>query len=357
MRKTHYKKSGVSRTMEWLDLSPKIQTEFSKNFLACEVDYLQYTCYKISEPLKNFYQILGFTGTIDTDNSNVEINEKKNMTLTHNETRLWHAYMLTFLSPWFPPIPIASIEVYNPNKKWAIKSEWKIVFYGAYFVFREIIAEEVDEVIRFHNTVELGTILQTQKSETPVYKRTRVDIAVDVKLPVSQKWLKKYIRPHKNSKQVAKPYNYRPELGGWQSISYIPNIGKGIWIRIYNKILDIRAKRKESWYPNYGNEENPIVTRIELIYGGDAATDTIENLLNYTKFRIMGKNETQIKRKIRPKSVYSPLSAFNYFKRYAKNHGKELHEVLYDITQMLLQEEEKNKDFSNPLINMQAIVI
>lgn len=74
--------------MEWLKIPPKKQQEFSKNFLAIDIDYLQYTCYKISEPLRNLYTLLGFSGQIDLDNSNIEYNYNQNLALTHTDTKM-----------------------------------------------------------------------------------------------------------------------------------------------------------------------------------------------------------------------------------------------------------------------------
>lgn len=37
---------------------------------------------------------------------------------------------------------------------------------------------------------------------------------------------------------------------------------------------------------------------------------------------------------VNPCSVYSPISAHTYMLRYAKNHGKELDEVLCDVIQI-----------------------
>ena len=236
MRKTHNEKRWISRTMEWLKIPAQKQREFSENFLSIDIDYLQYTCYKISEPLKNLYNILGFTGQIDTDNSNHEYNFNQNLCLAHHDTKMWHAYMIYFMSVGFPSIPIGSVEVYNPNRVKTLGTEWKIVLYGAYFRFLDILKEEAPEVVRFTNTLELGTIVQHQKNEKPVYKRTRVDVAIDITLPVDQKFMTKYIKPHKNSKQVVKPYNYQYETWkyhncGFQSLAYISRLGQWIWIR------------------------------------------------------------------------------------------------------------------------------
>ena len=364
MRKTHYKKTGVSRTMWWLKIPKKNQQEFKQNFLNISVDYLQYTCYKISEPLKAIYA-MWFSGETDMDNSNVEFHPDYTLSLENKATKMGHAYTLVFMSPWFKPIPIASIEVYNPNRVKTLGTEWKIVFYGAFFVFYDIIKEEAPQVIRFANAIELWTIVWTrnyeqtehfrtyvtgwkpikkQITEKPVYKRTRVDIAVDVSVSVNQLWLSKFIEPHKTSNSVPKPYNHRPELWGWQSLNYMPRLGQCIWIRVYNKKLDIEKKHKQSWYPEYMKLDKP-VTRIEVVYSWESAQDKIDNLINFTKFRILDDEEVKINRKYRPKSTYSAQSAYVYFSRYSKNHGKELHEVLRDVCKMAIQEQEKEEEY------------
>lgn len=49
-----------------------------------------------------------------------------------------------------------------------------------------------------------------------------------------------------------------------------------------------------------------------------------------------------MKRLNKPKSQYSPLSAYEYFKRYAKNHGKSLKQVLDDVTCLMIVEDQKD---------------
>lgn len=89
------------------------------------------------------------------DNSNVEYNFNLNLSLVHNDTKMGHAYQVTFLTPGFAPIPIFSVEVYNPNRVKTLGTQGKIVFYGAFFVFNEILQEEAPEVIRYANAIEL----------------------------------------------------------------------------------------------------------------------------------------------------------------------------------------------------------
>lgn len=348
-----------SRTMEWLKIPDKTKLEFRKNLININIDYLQYTCYNIKEPLKLIYNILWFDWTIDSDNSNIEYNYKNTLSLLRNQTKMWYAYTVIFLSPWFAPIPVINIEVYNEDKEKFLKTQGKIVFYWAYFVFEEILKDEAPEVIRFYNFIKneakdknfKNTIfVKNQDNQKPIYKVTRVDIALDINQKISQQWLTKYIQPHKNSKHTVKPYNWQTLENsywlykGFQSFSYIPKISQGINIRIYNKILDIQAKNKTSWYPEYWlNKKYKDVTRIELIYWWDSARDTLDNLINYSKHRILWDMQTQLNRPTKPKSEYSPLSAYEYFKRYAKNHGKTLREVLNDVTTICITEEEKDK--------------
>lgn len=344
-----------SRTMEWLKIPKKVQREFRENVIAMNVDFMQYTCYKISEPLKNLYNILWFNWEIiDSDNSSILHNNKQNLSLNKIDTAHGYAYSIIFHSPGFAPLPIVSIEVYNEDKVKFLKTEWKIVFYGAYFVFRELLAEEAPEVLRFHNSIEAASMIKVQKVENSqgkklfeksLYKRTRVDIATDIALPMSKKWLSTYIQPHKNSKTAPRMYNYDPLTEIFQSVAYIPRLTQWIGIRIYNKVLDIHNKNKQSWHPTYWTDKNPIVTRLEIIYSWDTAQNTIENLMNYTKHRLFGDDQIKLKRHIRPKSQYSPLSAYEYFKRYAKNHGKSLKEVLDDVTCLMLIEEQKDLEY------------
>lgn len=60
-QKNQPKIRGNSRTMEWLQLPQKVQKEFRDSLIAMEVDFMQYTCYKIAEPLRNLYNIVGFS--------------------------------------------------------------------------------------------------------------------------------------------------------------------------------------------------------------------------------------------------------------------------------------------------------
>ena len=105
-------------------------------------------------------------------------------------------------------------------------------------------------------------------------------------------------------------------------------------------------KNKKFLYPEYG-EKFKNVMRIEMIYAWDFAQNDLFDLIKYTKHRILWDFEVAIQKRSQPKSEYSPLSAYNYFKRYAKNYGKTLIEVLDDVTAICITEERKDIEYKN----------
>jgi len=328
--------------MEWLKLSEKIKTNHSTNLIRQKTDYEQYACYDISHSLKLLYE-MGFDTSIDTDNSNVSYTDDYTLALSLQDTAKGTAFMLTFLSPWFAPLPVLSLETYKDSYVKLLKSEGKLVFYGAYFSFEDILLEEAPQVVRFKNQIQLSTVVSTSDykwhKENTLYKRTRLDYAFDITLPVHQKWMKHYIVPHKNSKTAVKPYNYQKELWGWQSLSYLGGPNFSIGIRIYNKVLDIQSKKKQSWYPDYWTEKYPIVTRIELVFWNSYAHNSTEQLVSMARKHILGENNMiNVIWSVRPKSLYTPRNAYIYISRYAKNHGYELSKVIQDVSALLLEE-------------------
>jgi len=339
--KNQDKKLWKDRTIEWLQIPSLTQKKFSKKIINADIDYLQYTCYDIEQAFRYMYNILGFSWEIDDDNSNIEYNEKYSLSLHCIGTKMWRAYTVTFLSPWFPPVAIISLEIYNEDKVKLLKTQGKIVFYGSYFPFRQIIFEDSPEVLRFANWVERSTAPTTQNNNFPqICKRTRVDIALDFDENISISWLKRYIVPHKNSKHAIRHYNWLPEKNSFQSFAYIPSLSRGIGIRIYNKILDLKNKKKTFLYPDYF-EKYKKVMRVEMVYSGDFAQNDLNCLLDYTKHRIIWDSQIIIQKRSQPKSEYSPLSAYQYFQKYAKNHWKTLKQVLDDVTLIAIAEEQK----------------
>lgn len=330
------------RLFSFINLPEKNKQKNYENLINFDLDYLQYSCREIFVPIK-FLNSLWFSWTIDSDNSNVEYNPDYSLSLFRYDTKLWHAYIITFLSPWFAPLPIISIEVYEAKQKRTLKTDGRVVLYWAFFRFKQIILEQCPAIITFANSLELGTMAMTSHDWRSLYKRTRVDIAFDIAWPLDQNFLKKYIKPHKNSKSVPRPYNHCDELWGWQSIGYV-NLTTS-WIRVYNKILDIEKKNKQPWYPDYWTwRKYETVTRIELVWGTRYAQHNIDTIKKISCYRILWLDSLPNYKPIqRPKSVYSPENAYEYFKRYAKNHWQSIESLIHDISLQYLQSMDNNE--------------
>lgn len=327
------------RTMSWLKIPPRTQKNFAKNIIRVACDMEKFTCYDFRVSVSLLRDVLGFSGEIDSDNSNVEHSKLWDYTLTRSNTPNGHAYMCSVSLPWFKALPIFSVEHFESAKAKRLDADGNITFYAAFFVFKEILSEQALETVSFYEKiVQLSGI----QKKIHVYKRSQIDIHIDVRdVPVSQKWMTDYIRPHKTSKQVVKPHNYLKELGWFQSLKYLAKIKTWVWIRIYNKCLDIVAKTKQSWYPHI-NAETDTVTRIELMYFSPFAENDNDTIFGHAKKVILWLDTwvTLCEAFDRPKSVYSPLSAHTYLTRYAKNHGISLEQLLCEVSE--IQNREKN---------------
>lgn len=319
------------RSLSWLQIPKKIQNLHKENLCAISIDYEKYVCTD-STVVMRMLREMGFSWELDMDNSNIEHSPDYSMSLKHGRSDLWTTYEVLVNLPWFAPFQAFSFESYYENRVKVLKSQGGIEFPGAFFRFREIMKEQAPEVIRFYERLKNLSCLSTEKThQKPLFRRNRVDIAIDVKIPIDQKWEYEYVVPSKNSKRVVHHFNYKKDLTGWQSFSYIPKwVSRWIWIRVYNKILDIVAKNKQPWYPDI-NVETDTLTRIEIVYYSPYAENEDESILHSAQCAILGTWQHTL-HYVNPRSVYSPLSAHTYISRYAKNHWTDLMKVIEDVT-------------------------
>lgn len=210
------------------------------------------------------------------------------MSLTHTQSSHGSCYSVYALLPGFKAMNMFTMISYNDSNKKLLGSEGTVEFRGAFFAFREIMKEQAPEIVHFYDRVRRLCITSPLDScPDHIFRRNRIDIAIDVRFPIDQKWEYKFIKPSKNSKRIVHHYNYKEELGGWQSFSYLPPNSKGIGIRVYNKILDIVAKSKESWYPDIDVSKD-VVTRIELVYYSPYAENSDEDIISSATSQILG---------------------------------------------------------------------
>lgn len=316
--------------MSWLQLKEKQKKLHQKNCISVAVDFEKYLCkdFRVSTKL---IQDMGFTGETDQDNSNSESLPDNSALLKNTNTANGHAYNLIVNLPGFAPITVIDIEMYRDSHAKTLNCDGSVIFYGAFFRFRELLKEQAPYCEHLYQTIRR---LATNKPDA-VYRRNRIDVAIDVTLPVDQKWEYEYIVPFKTSKRVVHHYNFKKELWGWQSFGYLSAVNRGIWIRVYNKCLDIIAKNKQSWYPDIDSTKD-IVTRIELQFNTPYSESDDFTIISLAKYAILWNKESSIHKLhyVNPLSSYSPLSAHKYISRYAKNHWKDLNEILYDISEI-----------------------
>lgn len=321
-----------TRSMSWLNLPKKIKKLHSENLLAVSVDFEKYVCTDSTIVMKMIRE-MWFNGELDLDNSNIEHSHDYVMSLKHWKSDLWTIYEVLVNLPGFAPIQVFSYESYYDNRIKVLKSEWGLEFPWAFFRFYNILQEQAPEVTHFYDRVRRMSNLSVELSTwKPLsFRRNRVDVAIDLKLPIDQKWEYEYIIPSKNSKRVVHHYNYRADLWGWQSFGYLPRgVNRWIGIRVYNKSLDIISKKKQSWYPEI-DPVNDVVTRVEIVYYSPYAENDDQKILESAKSAILWEGQHNL-HYVNPQSVYSPLSAHTYFSRYAKNHWKQLSDILFDVT-------------------------
>lgn len=335
--------SKWSRSLSWLHLTNKQKQIHSENLLAVSVDYEKYMC-SDSIILMRMIREMGFSWELDDDNSNQETCFDHSMTLVHWKSKYGSTYSVHANLPGFPSWEMFQVTSYSDSQAKLFKAEGGIDFRGAFFRFKEIMKDQAPEVVHFYDRLRRLSNLKLDNSANKViFRRNRIDIAIDVKIPVDEKWECEYIRPNKNSKRIVSHHQYDHELKWYQSFSYIPKwVSRGVWIRVYNKINDIRDKKKKSWYPEIDLEKD-IVTRMELVYYSPYAENEDDAVINSAQCAILGTWQHTL-HYVNPSSVYTPLSAHTHFTRYAKNHGTPLHQVLLDVSQIEFREEKYQKE-------------
>lgn len=277
-----------SRSMSWLNLSAKQKKIHKDNLLAISIDYEKYMC-SDSTIVMRMIREMWFSWELDDDNSNQETCHDHSMTLVHWRNKYGRTYTVFANLPWFPSWEMFQFCSYSDSQAKLFKSEWWIDFRGAFFRFREIMREQSPEIVHFYERLRrLSNIAFDNSSNKVIFRRNRIDIAIDLKIPVDQAWEYEYIVPSKNSKRVVHHYNFKRELWGWQSFWYVPK-GESRWIgiRIYNKVLDIVSKNKQSWYPEIDVEKD-LVTRVELVYYTPYAENEDNAIFNSATSAILG---------------------------------------------------------------------
>lgn len=266
---------------------------------------------------RNILQEFVFT-TIEAPNetnSNVVYDWDVALLRVHSPRGKAHQVIISVEGIW--PVPIAYIEVYSAGQ-WLKGSVARIDFYGAFFHFHDCIPTSFHEM--YSNLMKIAV-----DSPSNV-RKTRVDIAIDFDFEFPQNG-HKWIIPSENSKRNVEVHKHR---WLWNSFAYLAEKNTSYWVRIYNKIVESEKNKKERWY--WWKENLPDNwTRIEFEFYPPYSLMKDEELMELCLARVTGTDDIEIGLPFRPVNKFNIENAYKYFERYAKNHGIDIEQLLFEL--------------------------
>jgi hypothetical protein len=228
------------------------------------------------------------------------------------------------------PVPILFIEEYwvGQGLKWSIA---RIDFYGAFFQFYD------DIPVRYINMYKMLTEQQKIKDNWDI-RCTRKDVFVDCEYEFPQKW-HSWIKPSANSQRQVAMYK---DKWLFNSYWYLAEKNSWYWVRIYNKLLEVKKDGKEFWY--WWKDKLPkLWTRIEFEFYPPYSSDySDDELIDIVQRRILWK-PVSLGMRSRPTFTFDIETAYTYFERYAKNHWLTTEELIQAILDHHLFLEEKRE--------------
>ena len=138
--------------MSWLQIPKKVQKLHNDSLLGITIDYEKYMCADASAVLHMIRQ-MGFCGELDTDNSNQETCHDQSMTLVHSKNKYGWTYSVHANLPGFASYEMFQFCQYSESQSTIFRSEGGIDFRGAFFKFKEIMAEQSPEIVHFYDRV------------------------------------------------------------------------------------------------------------------------------------------------------------------------------------------------------------
>lgn len=303
---------------------------FIKNFVKVWCDYRRFSFSVRDEFINVVKTYFPNYWKIDSDNSNVAYLHSGSLMCVNGKQG--RAYIYSVAYEGIGPVPLCYIEIYSEKSK--LPAAGRIDFYGSFFHFFDNVPPFLLDLYKY-----LDTIYQTKYSITC----TRTDIAFDFILPFPKDWLH-YYHPSKNAKKrkVNPYYDYTTGSPLLNSTSYLTKKNSWYGVRMYNKILDVRDKEKESWYIDLPQN----LTRIEYELYPPYTKFSVSHLQNLISKKLLGSEIPPLWLEFRPNYGFKIENAYHYFRRYAKTKGIDLVEMLNLVKNYHLkyiwQQDEKN---------------
>lgn len=312
-----------------LSIPAYMQKKYLKNLLGVQYDYMRFNI----KNRKLFWQIIPrFEFSLDLDNSNVAYIWDVCCERVYSSRGVAYKFAQAINYPWehstAKPVPFMFVEIYD---QWQSLrgSIGRVDFYGAYFHFEDWIQEDFRKCF-----TELQAL--ANKHDNIDVRRTRCDIAVDIAYEFPQNH-GKWIVPSGNSRRSVSCYKTE---WLWNSYGYLSKKNTGYGVRMYNKKVDITAKKKEGWYWNLDDSRD--WTRIEFEFYPPYSSDLDEqNLFDAVKECVLWTKEVyNLGLKYRKSEGISIESAYRYFEGYAERHMVSMDYLIDEILNFHLQKSE-----------------
>lgn len=225
-----------------------------------------------------------------------------------------HQVVASFEEVW--PVPFAYIEIYWLGQwlRWAVA---RIDFYGAFFHFFDDLPQ------RYKNLYE--HLIELSKNEDKKVWCTRIDIAIDFNYAFPQKW-SKWFHPAKNSQREVSSWEHHWLLN---SVAYLAEKNTWYGVRMYDKNVQVRKKKKESWYGGEDKMPNDW-TRIEFEFYNPYSSMEESKLIDLCTEHILWR-KVNLEMVMRPNYTFNIENAYTYFERYAKNHWLSMDQLVKEI--------------------------
>lgn len=345
------------KPFHFLNFPDSYKKELRKNHIASHIDFHRFSI-KHQKYIDYIFEKFIWV-TIDTDNSNTFYSDSI-VSFRRFKSKNWDAYECNISLEWIWNIQGFYLEIYSASSAKLLKSLWRIDFPGWFFHFQHLLREDIVQM--YYDMCEW---------DKKYIISSRVDIAIDTSVVVPPMFL--YIKKSSSAtKKDIKCYNwvFNPDTWNYsetsfewykswnfQSYSYLPKKSKWIGLRVYNKHLDILAKRKQNWYAGSDLPEN--MTRFEFVYTSDyLANNSIKNIIEISQNALFDK-VLGLWMNYKSKSDFSLSNLYDYVDKYCKTRAKNTDEVIWDLYEKKVFKDWKNISDSDRerIVRMYSLII
>lgn len=311
-----------------IEIPEYMRKKFKKELLGSWVDYRRFNI-KSEKVLDDIFWIRRNWAS-DTDNSNIVYDQE--IVYQRIRSPRGNAHIASITIEWVWVVPIFMLEVYG-KWQWLQGAIARVDFYGWYYRFRNIIDQRILDI-------EEMLVKKSRSSESNhLVRQTRIDIAFDFLTEYPQN-AHNWICPSKNSSREVTIF--RDKSWKYTNVWYLSEKNSWYWVRIYNKIVETEKHKKTGWY-GWIDSMPKNWTRIEFEFYNPYSTKYEDfELFKFVSEKIIWDNNwIDLWMTYRPPIGFKVETAYEYIRRYAKNHGVDILYLLDSVYDYHMWVEEK----------------